>query len=180
MTTDYYKQQQMIARVDEHDTILGPIEKWEAHTKGILHRAFTVALLYENCVLLQHRKHPSFDGYFDMTLSSHQLFVNNILEDDKTAIFKCLKRELSIDAHLVTEPVKKGTVLYKAQDPGAEFIEHELCYFYTCELSQLPQPEYEFSYGYVAVPIDDIKSGRNHVSHALAPWVKEFLKKGLV
>ena len=44
----YYKQKQMIARVDRQGNILGQIEKWEAHRKGILHKAFTVAIIYKN------------------------------------------------------------------------------------------------------------------------------------
>lgn len=180
MNLDYYKQEQIIAQVDEKDRIIGKIEKWEAHTKGILHRAFTIAVFCENHVILQHRKHPSFDGYFDMTLSSHQIYNNDVLEDDITAIYKCLKRELHIDSDFVTEPVKRGTVIYDAHDPAGKFIEHELCYFYTCEINKIPPPEYEFAYGYLVVPFEELKSGRNHVSHALAPWVKEFFKQGII
>lgn len=180
MRMDYYKQIQEIAHVDHHDNIICPVEKWEAHRKGILHRAFTITIFHQNQVFLQHRKHPAFDGYFDLTLSSHQIYKDGTLQDDLTAVYDCLQRELNIDPDLISEPVKKGKVLYHATDPNADFKEQEIDYLYTCEISQLPQPNYEFAYGYLLLPLEDIKSGRNHVSKALAPWVTEFFEKGLL
>lgn len=180
MRVDYYKQTQHIAKVDMNDTVLGPVEKWHAHKEGILHRAFTVAIFYNNQVLIQHRKHPAFDGYFDVTLSSHQIYENDELQDDTTAIYDCLKRELNLDPDLVTEPVKKGKVWYEAHDPHEPFKEQEMDYLYICNAYKMPEPNFDFAYGYLLVPLDDIKSGRNHVSKALAPWVTEFFKQGLL
>lgn len=180
MHIDYYKQKQLIAHVDTNDNVLGEIEKWEAHTKGILHRAFTVAIFCGDTIILQHRKHPAFDGYFDMTLSSHQLFENGKLQDDLTAVYACLKREYNIEPNFVTEPVKKGKVMYKSIDPNGQFIEHEMCYLFTCEVTKLPTTDYDYAYGSVMIPFKDLLSERNHVHKALAPWAKEFLKQGLL
>lgn len=177
---DYYKQVQHIAQVDRDDRVVGPVEKWHAHREGILHRAFTVAIFYKNNVLVQHRKHPAFDGYFDITLSSHQIYNSDVLQDDNVAVYDCMQRELNIDTDFVTEPVKKGRAWYTASDPNSDLKEQEMCYLYTCEISQMPQPNYEFAYGYLLVPLEDIKSGRNHVAKAVAPWVAEFFKQGLL
>ena len=70
---DYYKQKQFLAQVDKNDRILGKIEKWEAHKKGVLHRGYTCILIYKGSYIFQHRKHPVFDGVFDLSFSSHPL-----------------------------------------------------------------------------------------------------------
>ena len=90
---NYYKQKQMIAKVNKKGEVIGKIEKWEAHKKGILHRALSVTLIYNGDYILQHRKHPAFDGVFDLTSSSHQLFINDKLQTTIEATLDCLKRE---------------------------------------------------------------------------------------
>ena len=92
MKHSYYLQKQYIAKVDRKGNIIGQIEKWEAHRKGILHKAFTIAVFYKGDILLQHRKHPAFDGVFDATISSHQLIKDGKLEDTIKASEKTLKR----------------------------------------------------------------------------------------
>ena len=73
----YYKQKQIIAKVNKKGEIIGKIDKWEAHKKGILHKALSVTLIYKNQYILQHRKHVAFDGVFDLTSSSHQIYIKN-------------------------------------------------------------------------------------------------------
>src|SRR5690606_8547615 len=106
---NYFNQKQYIAQVDRNDNIIGKIEKWEAHTKGVLHRAFTVAIFFEDKVLVQHRKHPVFDKVFDVTVSSHQIYENDTLQDDKIALMNTLQREWNISKdNLLKEPKLKG------------------------------------------------------------------------
>ncbi|HVZ67398.1 MAG TPA: hypothetical protein VG917_03980, partial [Patescibacteria group bacterium] len=64
---NHYKKKIMIATCDKQGNITGEIERWEAHKKGILHRAFTLALIYKGKYIVQHRKHPLFNGTFDIT-----------------------------------------------------------------------------------------------------------------
>ena len=90
--SSYYSQKQMIATCDKKGNITGEIEKWEAHRKWILHRAFTVAIIYKGQILLQHRKHPAFGGVMDATISSHQLMKNGQLQDTKEAVMNTLQR----------------------------------------------------------------------------------------
>ena len=70
---DYYKQKQYLAEVDKNDKVLGEIEKWECHKKGVLHRGYTCILIYKGSYIFQHRKHPVFSGVFDLSFSSHPL-----------------------------------------------------------------------------------------------------------
>ena len=91
---NYYKEKQYIAKVDRKGNVLGKIEKWKAHKKGVLHKAFTIIIQYKNMYILQHRKHPVFDGVLDLSCSSHQVFVKGKLQSTEDAALLALKREL--------------------------------------------------------------------------------------
>src|SRR3990167_10247135 len=93
---NYYKEKQLIAKVDKIGNVLGKIEKWQAHKKGVLHKAFTVIIQYKNLYVLQHRKHPVFDGVLDLSCSSHQIFVKGKLQSTEEAAILALKREWNL------------------------------------------------------------------------------------
>src|SRR3989344_5464167 len=112
----YYKQKQIIARVDKDGNVIDKIEKWEAHEKGILHKALTVALIYKGFFVIQHRKHPAFDGVFDVTSSSHQLFIDDKLQTTEEATFDCLKREWGLEKKSLGKLENLGAIYYKAKD----------------------------------------------------------------
>lgn len=178
---DYYSQQIYIARVDQKDNVLGKIERWEAHKKGVLHRCFTVAINYDNQLVLQHRKHPVFDDVFDVTVSSHQIYEGDSLQTDLTPIYSTLKREFLLEKHdLKAQPELLGKVYYKVKDPHSEFTEHEICYFYSCTSSRLPTANFDYAYGFSLRSVDAIKNPNNSLYTALAPWVKEGIKQGLL
>lgn len=178
---NYFEQEQYIAQVDTNDNVIGKTEKWEAHKKGILHRAFTVAIFFEDNVLLQHRKHPVFDKVFDVTISSHQIYESDTLQTDEVAVLNTLQREWNIGKdNLLGEPELKGTIYYKAQDLLSEYIEHEMCHIYTCQIKDLALPNLEFAYGYSLEKISDIKNKTNNLNPELAPWVKKTLEEGLL
>ena len=177
----YYKQKQMIARVDRQGNILGQIEKWEAHRKGILHKAFTVAIIYKNKLIIQHRKHIAFDGVFDVTISSHQLFVDDKLEDTITATLKTLKREWNIEKKDLVKPiVNEGCVYYKAKDKYSEFTEHEMCDLLVCEIKTLKEPNFDFAYGYSLISKKELSNTSSRLYQNLAPWVKVMIKGKLL
>lgn len=178
---DYYKQKQYIARVDKKGNITGKIEKWEAHRKGILHKAFTIAIFYKGDILLQHRKHPAFNGVFDATISSHQLFINEELEDTSEASLKTLKREWNISKNDLVRPLKDiGSVYYKAKDAYSEYIEHEVCSVVVAEIKTLKVPNLDFAYGYSVIPKKELKNKKSRTYQNLAPWVKVMIEKNLL
>lgn len=177
----YYKQKQMIARVNRQGKIIGEIERWEAHRKGILHRAISVALIYKSCYVIQHRKHPAFDGTFDITVSSHQLMQNGKLEDTVKCTMRALKREFDLEASdLKGKPKIEGFVYYKAKDPKSEFTEHEIDDVLIAELKAPPTPVLDFAYGYSLVTKDELKRTTSRLYQNLAPWVKVMIKEGLI
>lgn len=177
----YYKQKQFIATVDKKGNVTGKVEKWEAHRKGILHKAFTIAILYKGDILLQHRKHPAFDGVFDATISSHQLVIDGKLEDTIKASEKTLKREWNIEKKDLAKPLKDiGVVYYKAKDAYSEYIEHEVCSVVVAEIKTLIQPNLDFAYGYSLVTKKELKNRKTRTYQNLAPWVKVMIDKKLL
>src|SRR3989339_1036848 len=163
---DYYKKELFLAEVDKDDNVLRKVERWNAHKEGVLHRGFTMLLTYQDKFVLQHRKHPAFDGYYDLTFSSHQIYVHDVLQTDEDAIFDTLKREWNIDATGIKSiPKYLGKFYYKAKDPNSVFTEHEIDYIYEAELKNLPNPNPEFAYGYKLVNKKEI------LKYKTAPWV---------
>lgn len=177
----YYKQKQIIARVDKKGNIIGKIEKWEAHKKGILHKALTVGLIYKNKFILQHRKHPAFDGVLDFTSSSHQLFINGKLQTTLDATIDTLKREWKLKkTDLLFEPKNLGAIYYKAKDKKSIYTEHEVCEILITEVKKLPVPNNDFAYGYSLVTKSELINKKGRIYENLAPWVKEMIKKDFV
>lgn len=181
---DYYKKSLFLAQVDKNDKVIGKIERWEAHRKGILHRGFTVCLFYKGQAILQHRKHPVFDGVYDLTCSSHPIFKGEKLQDTKEAVIETLEREWNTGKFKLQNPNYKsnqklkyiGKCYYKANDPNSEFGEHEICYFYTGEVSVLPSPNFDFAYGFSLVDLNTLKNPKFPLKSSFAPWVKDCLK----
>lgn len=174
----YYKQKQTIAKVDANGKIIGEIEKWEAHEKGILHKALTIALIYKNSFVVQHRKHPAFDGVLDVTSSSHQLFIDGKLQTTLDATYECLKREWNLGKKdLINEPKNLGSIYYKAKDPNSEFTEHELCEILVAEVKKMPEPNLDFAYSFSLVSKQELQNKNSEIYNQLAPWVKTMIEE---
>ncbi len=172
---DYYHSKQYIAQVDSDDNIGEKIERWQAHEQGILHRGFTVILLYEQQFVLQHRKHPAFDGFYDLTFSSHQRYKNNVLQKDEEAILETLEREWNIDITGIKEkPLSIGKIYYKAKDPKSIYTEHEIDYIYMAKLIDRPNPTKDFAYGFETATKQTLHDFN------LAPWVDIIVQNGLL
>lgn len=167
----YYKKKLIIAACDKKGTILGPIERWEAHEKGILHRAFTVALMFEDKLVIQHRKHPVFDGVFDITSSSHQLFENGKLQETTEAVFNTIEREWKLSKKDVVKFSDNGQIYYKAKDSKSEYTEHEVCDIFVVEIHKFPMPKFEVAYGVSLIEKADLKNKKSRIYKNLAPWV---------
>jgi len=180
-TNSYYTQKQIIAKVDKKGNIIGKIEKWEAHKKGVLHKALTVALIYKDSLIIQHRKHVAFDGVFDITSSSHQLFIDDKLQSTLEAAYDCLKREWNINkSDLKYTPKNLGAVYYKAKDKKSIYIEHEYCEILIAEVKKLPTPNFDFAYGFSLIKREDLKNEKSRIYENLAPWVIATIKQELL
>jgi len=167
----YYDLKQDLALVDKKDNIVGRIDKWEAHKKGLLHRAFTIALIYKDQIVLQHRRHPVFDGYYDLTCSSHPVYIGDILQTFEQGFYTTLKREWNLDEGNTQKMEDKGSVYYQARDPNSIYGEHEICHLLVGEISLFPSPNYEFAYGFSLVSKKSLLDKKNPLRGSFAPWV---------
>lgn len=173
----YYKQKQIIAKVDRQGNIIGQIEKWEAHKKGVLHRALTVALIYKGQFVVQHRRHPAFDRVFDITSSSHQIYKDDKLQTTLQATYECLKREWNLSKSDLGELRSLGAIYYKAKDPKSVYTEHEICEILITELRNKPTPNLDFAYGFSLVTKKELLNKQSKIYGKLAPWVIEAIKQ---
>lgn len=178
---NYYDEKQFLAAVDENDIVVGTVEKWEAHKKGILHRGYTVIITYGKQIALQHRKHPVFDDVFDLSFSSHQIYKGDRLQGNEEAIYEGLLREWGIGKSGIAAPprfLKK--ISYQAKDQKSEYIEHEIDYLFEVEAVQSPAAREEYAYGGKLVDKDAILKGSLRLPSPWAPWVKTLLAEGVI
>lgn len=176
---DYYKQKQFIAEVDEHDKVIGKVEKWDAHKKGILHRGFSAVITVQDQLLLQHRKHPVFDNVFDFTFSSHPVYEKDTLQKGEDAVMLALDREWNVSKDMVVSKPKCITKCkYKAFDDVSGYYEHEVNHIYAVELREMPSPSYEYSYGFFTIHKSNIaKLHDPRIESLLAPWVNKMFSE---
>jgi len=164
-----------IPLVDKNDKDLGPIERWEAHKENILHRGFTVCILYKNCVLLQHRKHPAFGGMFDLTSSSHQTITDGRIQPIEDAVSTMLKREWIIDEDIMSTLIKKGSFIYQARDEISNLYEYEICHFFTVSINSIPQIHYDYAYGFSVVDISTMQNSAWPGRSLFVPWAQRIV-----
>ncbi len=173
---NYYDQKQIIATVEENGNVTGQIERWEAHEKGVLHHGFSIALLYKGRYILQHRRHPAFDGTYDLTTSSHQILVNGKFEDLEDSAVKAVEREW-VNIKLIDKPKKLGVVYYKTKDPKSIYTEHEVCDMLAVEVKEIPMPNFDFAYGFSLVTKKELANKNSRIYENLAPWAKLALEE---
>ncbi len=135
-------------------------------------------LFWNDQLVLQQRKHPAFDGFWDLTFSSHQIYKNNTLISDQEAINEVLKREWNIDKNSLKNQLNfLGKIYYQARDPKSIYTEHEIDYIFTAELKYQPTPNPQYAYQYQLVKKSQITYLPLIIKNNLAPWVKKSLKK---
>ncbi|MFO0703649.1 MAG: hypothetical protein U0525_02905 [Patescibacteria group bacterium] len=182
MSSDaFYKKELFICQVDKDDKIIGPVERWKAHRENILHRAISVVVYYEDKVFVQHRKHPLFDGYFDITIASHQFFENGKAQDDISSVYQNLLREWNVTRNdLKKDPEFIGKIYYMSPDWDTEFHEQEFDYFYKVDLKDMKLPIMDYCYGFSLLPLDEIKKGKHGILPHVTPWTKKAIEDGVL
>ncbi|AYM99399.1 isopentenyl-diphosphate Delta-isomerase [Chryseobacterium sp. 3008163] len=117
--------EEYVVLVNPEDTVLGLMEKQQAHINGLLHRAFSVFLFNDQGeMLLQKRAAEKYHSPNQWTnaVCSHPRDGESYLEGAKRRV----KEELGIE----TELSEKFNFIYKA-DVGKGLWEHELDYVFT-------------------------------------------------
>ncbi len=164
-----------IIEVNKKDEVVGPIERWLAHQKGILHRGFTAIIKIEDKVVIQKRKHKVFDNVFDLSFSSHPLFLGKKTETIEEAIKKNFKREWVLKGK-ISKLIFLEKYYYHTKDEASGFIEHEVNYLYLLKLKGSIKNNPQYSYGMDILSIENLL--KKFKQFNFAPWVKKIsLKK---
>ena len=167
---NYYQKQLFILAVDKNDNPIKKVERWQAHKEGVLHRGFTAILKYQSSFILQFRKHPVFDGFFDLSFSSHPIFINEKIQTFEEAIFKTFKREwVSNEEKFDLKFLEK--YYYKEKDEKSGYFEHEINYLYLINLKKEVKNNPLYSYGMKVLTKDDLINQFKKINYA--PWVKK-------
>lgn len=159
---------QMLLLVDEQDNFLGRYAtRKDCHSKkGLHHRAFIVLLINDNGqVLLQKRKHELWDGYWDITATTHTLHLKDHDESYEEAAARCLSTEMGI-THVSVKNI--GGFNYYAKH--GENCENEYCAVLigTYRGVICPDPEVVYTYQWVEKAEFIRRCLRNDSSYT--PW----------
>lgn len=109
----------MVILVNETDEVIGYMKKMEAHTMGLLHRAFSILVFDSESRLLLHQRAKSkyhSGGLWTNTCCSHQ----HADEDTLTAAHRRLLEEMGFDCDLT----EKFSFLYRSEMESG-LVEHE-------------------------------------------------------
>ena len=127
-------KQENVILVDNNDTMIGSMEKYEAHEKGLLHRAFSVFLFNDRDeLLLQQRALSKYHcgGLWTNSCCSHQRLEESNVEAAK----RRLMEELGIAVSVIEDAF---SFVYKAEfDNG--LTEHEFDYVLMGKFNGIPE-----------------------------------------
>ncbi|MDH7476250.1 MAG: hypothetical protein QHH09_02135 [Microgenomates group bacterium] len=168
---DYYKKKLFIPQINKNDGLIGKIERWQAHRQAILHRGFTTIIKSGDKIILQKRKHPVFDGVYDLSFSSHPVFIQNQLQTMEEAVLKTFQREWLVGRNAEIKIKFLDKYYYRAADKKSGYFEHEINYLYLIDFSGEISDNPQFSYQMKIITIKDFFSKFNKIN--LAPWVKK-------
>jgi len=154
--------------VNDQDNQIGSEEKQAAHTKGLLHRAFSLFILDENGdMLLQQRALDKYHsgGIWSNACCSHPRDG----EDLETAVARRLSDELGISC----EAEKKLEVVYKL-DVGGGLIEHEYNHTFVAQIPRstqiTPHPEEVASVKWIS--LTDLEAELDANSDTYSSWFR--------
>lgn len=117
--------EEYVVLVNPEDTVLGLMEKQQAHINGLLHRAFSVFLFNQKGeMLLQKRASKKYHSPNQWTnaVCSHPRKGETYLDG--------ANRRLNEELGIKTDLSEKFNFIYKA-DVGGNLWEHELDYVFT-------------------------------------------------
>lgn len=187
---EFYHKEQLI-RVDENDSVLGPISKGESHAmdtvkKGIYHRALSLLIFDEDDRFLLTQRASSkitFPNYFTNACCSHPLYCDRELVDDgdaigiKRAVVRRSNFELGTDLSEATLNELKfvNRLAYRAESDGGQWGEAEIDYIFIIRknLQLKPNPDEVKSYRYVTKDeMKDLLLNGDKKSIKITPWVR--------
>ena len=165
--------EEKVLLVDEHDQVLGKMEKIEAHEKGLLHRAFSV-FVYNNKgeLLLQKRALSKYHtpGLWTNTCCSHQ----RENESNKEAG----KRRLQEEMGFTTELDNQFSFIYKAPFSNG-LTEHEYDHILVGYFNGEPNPNPDEVADWKWLSLDAVENDIHKNPDNYTAWFKILLEKYL-
>jgi isopentenyl-diphosphate delta-isomerase len=151
---------------------LTPVEKLEAHQKGIRHKAISVFLMRGDKVLLQRRAMGKYHtpGLWANTCCTHPHWGEAALD--------CATRRLDQELGISGIPlVFRDTVEYRA-DVGGGLIEHEVVDIFVGEMpaGQEPAPNPDEVMDTIWEPLPDLMRAVIDRPAGFTPWLQIYLR----
>jgi isopentenyl-diphosphate delta-isomerase len=151
---------------------LTPVEKLEAHIKGLRHKAVSVFVLDGDAVLMQQRAMGKYHtpGLWTNTCCTHPEWD----EAPEDCAVRRLNEELGVTGLL---PQHRHHLEYRA-DVGGGLIEHEVVDVFVAEagpdLSISPNPDEVMAYEWM--PFDELRRAVSTTPERFTPWLRIYLR----
>ena len=155
------------------DGTLTPIDKLEAHLRGLRHKAVSVFLLRGDAVLIQRRALGKYHtpGLWANTCCTHPHWDESPLD----CATRRLREELGIEGVTLAP---RGQVEYRA-DVGGGMIEHELVDIFVGYapkgLEVAPNPDEVMDTAWV--PLDELHRQTRDDAARFTPWLRIYLEE---
>jgi isopentenyl-diphosphate delta-isomerase len=157
------------AWVDGH---LTPVEKLEAHVKGLRHKAVSVFVMRGDKVLLQRRALEKYHtpGLWANTCCTHPKWG----EDSETCAQRRLDEELGLNGIRLNF---RDQVEYRA-DVGGGLIEHEVVDIFVGELADgiEPVPNPDEVMDTIWTPLADLSDALARGKAGFTPWLQIYMR----
>ncbi len=158
--------EEQVVLVDYQDNPLGIIDKMEAHTLGLLHRAFSVFIFNSKGeLLLQQRAFGKYHsgGKWTNTCCSHP----KPFEETALAAHRRLNEEMGMECEL-----EYGfNFTYKAEFDNS-LIEHEFDHVYFGTSDHLPLVNTDEVASFKYMSLEELASDLNENPDLYTPWLK--------
>ena len=155
------------------DGILTPVEKLEAHQRGLRHKAISVFLMREGRVLLQQR---ALSKYHTPGLWANTCCTHPFWGEDSVV---CAERRLSEELGLTGVPLHyRDTVEYRA-DVGGGLIEHEVVDIFIGEVpaGREPKPNPDEVMNTAWRPLDRLAEDIAREPGLYTPWLQIYMRE---
>ena len=162
-------EKQVLILVDNRNRVKGYAKRPACHTgRGKMHRAFVAFIDTPRGIILQKRKHWLWNGYLDVSATSHTLRLGKRNESYHEAGLRCVGHELGLAPRFLA-PL--GSYTYFARH--GKSCENEHCTVLLGYSEALPDPNPDCVHGiyYFTAEKLALLAERNDIT----PWLREAL-----
>lgn len=159
--------------VNERDEVVGTMEKMEAHTKALLHRAFSIFIFTPDGKWWLHRRAKS-------KYHSGGLWTNACCGHPRPGedTLSAAKRRLKEECGLTTELKEQFSFLYKLP-VGNELTEYEFDHVFFGVTEQHPELNSEEAEAWKCLSSDEIRTMQKEAPDTFTPWFNQCFSRVL-